>query len=41
VAEFVRFYAGQIDKIAQAAQFVQLNEEQKTKLQAAVDGLAA
>ena len=41
VAEFVKFYAGQIDQIAKGAQFVQLNEEQKTKLKAAVDGLAA
>jgi phosphate binding protein len=41
VAEFVKFYAGQIDQIAEAAQYVQLNEEQKTELQAAVDGLAA
>jgi phosphate transport system substrate-binding protein len=39
VAEFVKFYAGQIDKITQAAQFVPLNEEQRAKLQAAVDGL--
>jgi phosphate transport system substrate-binding protein len=41
VAEFVRFYVGQIDQIAEAAQFVQLNEEQKAKLKAAVDGLVA
>ncbi|MGH3801777.1 MAG: PstS family phosphate ABC transporter substrate-binding protein [Pseudonocardiaceae bacterium] len=41
MAEFVKFYAGQIDQIAGAAQFVQLNEEQKTKLKATVDGLAA
>jgi phosphate transport system substrate-binding protein len=40
-AEFVKFYVGQIDQIAEAAQFVQLNEEQKAKLKAAVDGLAA
>jgi phosphate transport system substrate-binding protein len=41
VAEFVKFYAGQIDQIVEAAQFVPLNAEQKTKLQAAVDGLPA
>ena len=41
VAEFVKFYAGQIDKIAQAAQFVPLNAEQKAKLQAAINGLPA
>ncbi|MGH3987623.1 MAG: PstS family phosphate ABC transporter substrate-binding protein, partial [Pseudonocardiaceae bacterium] len=41
VAEFVKFFARQIDQIAEAAQFVQLNEEQKTKLKTAVDGLAA
>ncbi|MGH3935659.1 MAG: PstS family phosphate ABC transporter substrate-binding protein [Pseudonocardiaceae bacterium] len=41
VAEFVKFYAGQIDQIAKAAQFVQLNEEQKATLKTAVDGLAA
>lgn len=41
VAEFVKFYTAQIDQIAKAAQFVPLNEEQKTKLKATVDGLAA
>lgn len=41
VAEFVRFYAENIDRIAEAAQFVPLNEEQKVRLKAAVDGLAA
>ncbi len=41
VAEFVNFYARQIDQIAEAARYVQLNDEQKTKLTTAVDGLAA
>jgi phosphate transport system substrate-binding protein len=33
VAEFVRFYANNIDKIVKAAQFVPLNEQQKAQLQ--------
>ena len=41
VAEFVRFYAGEIDQITEAAQYVQLNEQQKAELQSAVDGLAS
>ena len=32
VAGFVRFYAQQIDRIAQAAQFVALNDEQRSEL---------
>jgi phosphate transport system substrate-binding protein len=41
VAEFVKFYTAEIDQIAKAAQFVPLNDEQKTTLKAEVDGLAA
>jgi phosphate transport system substrate-binding protein len=40
VAEFVDFYAAQIDQIAEAAQYVQLNEEQKAELESSVSGLA-
>jgi hypothetical protein len=32
VAGFVDFYAQQIDRIAEAAQFVALNEDQKSEL---------
>lgn len=41
VKEFVDFYAGQDAEIADAAQFVALNEEQSTALQTAVQGLSA
>jgi phosphate transport system substrate-binding protein len=41
VAEFVSFYSAQIDQITEAAQYVQLNAEQKTTLQTAVQGLTS
>ncbi len=40
VAEFVNFYAAQVNEIAEAADFIALNEEQNTALQTAVEGLA-
>lgn len=39
VAEFVNFYVEQIDQIAEAAQYVQLNDEQKAELQTAVQAI--
>ncbi|MCA1671524.1 MAG: PstS family phosphate ABC transporter substrate-binding protein [Actinobacteria bacterium] len=39
VAEFVRFYAQQVDEITEAAQYVQLNEEQKAELQSNVESI--
>ncbi|MGH4014512.1 MAG: PstS family phosphate ABC transporter substrate-binding protein [Pseudonocardiaceae bacterium] len=41
VKGFVDFYASQIDQIADAAQYVALNEEQKTALQSAVSQLSS
>jgi phosphate transport system substrate-binding protein len=41
VAEFIDFYAAQIDQITEAAQYVQLNDEQKSALTTAVQGLAS
>lgn len=41
VKGFVDFYAAQIDPIAEAAQYVNLNEEQKTALQSDVDQLGS
>ncbi len=40
VKAFVDFYAAQIDQIAEAAQFVGLNEDQKGELESAVSGLS-
>jgi phosphate transport system substrate-binding protein len=39
--EFVDFYVAQIDQIAEAAQYVQLNPEQKTELQTAVQSMTS
>jgi phosphate binding protein len=41
VKEFIDFYVGQIDRIAEAAQYVQLNDQQKTELQSAVQNIAS
>lgn len=40
VAEFVNFYVDQIDPITEAAQYVGLNDEQKSELEAAVAAIS-
>ncbi len=41
VKEFIDFYVAQIDQITEAAQYVQLNDQQKAELQSTVQSIAS